>query len=101
MENREIVLFFSLVIFISLFFFSFFLNYLSSLYSGINLFKLDLKKKKKTRGWKKIVFVLKNGNLLFAIVCFFQVFLNIIMSQVFMEQIIETHFPDRWVKENR
>src|SRR5581483_7456821 len=99
MENREIALFFSLVIFISLFFFSFFLNYLSSLYSGINLFKLDLNKKKKTRGWKKVVFVLKNGNLLFAIVCFLQVFLNIIMSQVFMEQIIEAHFPDHWVKE--
>ncbi len=102
MGNREITSLLPLGVFLGLFFLSFFLNYLSSLYSGLNLFKLDLNKKKKDKSWKKVVFIFKNGNLLFAIICFFQVFLNIAMSQVFMEEIIENQLPpEHWVKENR
>ena len=74
-----------LVVFISLFSLSFFLNYLSVLYSDINLFKIDLvKKRKDKRQTKKLIFILKNGNLLFAVVCICQVFLNISMSEVFV-----------------
>lgn len=74
--------------------FSFFLNYLSALYSEANLFKIDLvKKRKDKRQIKKLTFILKNGNLLFAIICFCQVFLNIFISEIFMnslgQQILE------------
>ena len=64
---------------------SFFLNYLSALYSEANLFKIDLvKKRKDKRKIKKLVFVLKNGNLLFAVVCIYQVFINIFLSEIFV-----------------
>lgn len=64
---------------------SFFLNYISALYSDANLFKIDLVKKRKDKSqFKKLIFILKNGNLLFAVICFYQVFLNIFLSEVFM-----------------
>lgn len=67
---------------------SFFLNYLSALYSEVNLFKIDLvKKRKDKRKIKKLVFILKNGNLLFAAVCICQVFLNIFLSEIFVNVI--------------
>src|SRR2546430_12454640 len=74
------------IIFFLLLGFSFFLNYISALYSEVNLFKIDLVKKRKDEGQtKKLIFILKNGNLLFAIICFCQVFLNIFMSDLFMK----------------
>src|SRR5205823_7454908 len=73
------------IIFFLLLGFSFFLNYLSALYSEVNLFKVDLVKKRKDKGkTKKLIFILKNGNLLFALICILQVFLNIFMSDLFM-----------------
>ena len=64
---------------------SFFLNYLSALYSDASLFKVDLAKKRKDKKKvKKVIFILKNSNLLFAVVCFLQVFLNIFSSEIFM-----------------
>lgn len=74
-----------ITVFLLLLVFSFFLNYLSALYSEVNLFKIDLvKKRKDKKGFKKIIFIIKNGNLLFAVVCVCQVFLNIIISHIFM-----------------
>jgi len=72
-----------LAIFILLFSLSFFLNYLSSLYTEASLFKIDLITKKNQQT-KKLIFILKNSNLLFAIVCICQVFLNIFLSEIFV-----------------
>src|SRR3954465_4130544 len=72
--------------------FSFFLNYVLALYSEADLFKIDLSKKNKDPKFKKLLFVLKNSQLLFAIVSFLQVFLNIFMSTVFLERIEEEVF---------
>lgn len=70
---------------------SFFLNYISALYSDVNLFKVDLVKKRKDKiRTKKLIFILKNGNLLFAIICICQVILNIFMSDIFMTSAGET-----------
>ncbi|WNE41154.1 MAG: Inosine-5'-monophosphate dehydrogenase [Mycoplasmataceae bacterium] len=75
------------VTFLVLFLFSFFLNYISALYSDVNLFKIDLVKRRKGEmKFKKLIFILKNGNLLFATICFYQVFLNIFISDLFMER---------------
>jgi len=71
--------------FLLLFSISFFLNYLSALYSDASLFKVDLvKKRKDKKKVKKLVFILKNSNLLFAVICFCQVFLNIFLSEIFV-----------------
>jgi putative hemolysin len=86
MKLSEILSFTPLIIFFVLLGVSFLLNYLSALYSDVNLFKIDLvKKRKDKRKSKKLIFILKNGNLLFAIVCICQVFLNIFMSEIFMQ----------------
>jgi CBS domain containing-hemolysin-like protein len=88
MEISEVLSFSLLVSFLFLLSFSAFLNYISALYSEVNLFKVDLVKKRKDEGRiKKLIFILKNGNLLFAIICFCQVFLNIFLSQIFMSGI--------------
>ena len=77
-----------LATFALLFVLSFFLNYLSALYSDVNLFKIDLVKKRKNKQKiKKLLFILKNGNLLFAVVCVCQVFLNIFLSEIFVSGI--------------
>src|SRR6266511_2399480 len=77
-------------VFFLLLIFSFFLNYLSALYSDVNLLKIDLvKKREDKKRVKKLIFILKNGNLLFAVVCFLQVFINIISSDIFMGTISE------------
>ena len=68
-------------------FLSFFLNYILALYSEADLFKIDLTKKNKDLKSKKLFFVLKNGQLLFAIVSFLQVFLNIFISTVFLDRV--------------
>src|SRR3954471_16570083 len=74
-----------ITIFFSLLLFSFFLNYVSALYSDVNLFKIDLVRRRQDKvRLKKLIFILKNGNLLFAMICICQVFLNIIVSDVFM-----------------
>ena len=74
-----------IVVSFSLFALSFFLNYLSSLYSDVNFFKVDLiRKRKGEQQTKKLIFILKNGHLLFAVVCIFQVFLNIFLSEIFI-----------------
>jgi len=88
MKISEILSFSLIVVFISLLGFSFFLNYISALYSEANLFKIDLVKKRKDRKRsQKLIFILKNGNLLFAVICVYQVFLNMFLSEIFMSGI--------------
>ena len=77
--------FFTIISLISLLLFSFFLNFSSSLYSEIDLFRLDLTKKRKSLNKKKLIFVLKNSYLFFAVVCFFQVVINFFISSVLVE----------------
>jgi hypothetical protein len=85
MPINELLSFSLLTVFITLFGLSFFLNYLSALYSEVNLFKIDLVKKRKDKEQtKKLFFILKNGNLLFAVVCICQVFLNLFLSEIFV-----------------
>lgn len=83
------ILFF--IFFLSL---SFFLNYLSSLYSEADLFKINLAKARKKKNFKKLIFVLKNGQLLFALVSFLQVIINITVSNVFLDNIDEKFFEN-------
>ncbi|MCE8162675.1 MAG: DUF21 domain-containing protein [Candidatus Moeniiplasma glomeromycotorum] len=73
-----------LAVVLPLVFFSFFLNYLSSSYSEANLFKLDLTQKKNKTVWK-LIFILKNGHLLFTLICFIQVIVNTLISAVLIE----------------
>jgi CBS domain containing-hemolysin-like protein len=89
MKNSEFLSIVPLTLtFLTLFLFSFFLNYISALYSDANLFKIDLvRRRKDEKNFKKLIFILKNGNLLFATICFYQVFLNIFISDLFMERI--------------
>src|SRR6266516_3534124 len=55
---------------------------------GFSFFNIDLIKKRKNKARiKKLIFILKNGNLLFAVICVCQVLLNIFMSDVFMTSI--------------
>src|SRR4051794_29621164 len=83
-------------LFAFLFGLSFFLNYLSALYSDVNLFKIDLVKKRKKEGkTKKLIFILKNGNLLFAVVCVYQVFLNISLSEIFVGSLSQPFLEKR------
>ena len=83
-------------LFASLFGLSFFLNYLSALYSDVNLFKIDLVKKREKEGkTKKLIFILKNGNLLFAVVCVYQVFLNISLSEIFVGSLSQPFLEKR------
>ena len=56
------------------------MNYVSALYSEADLFKIDLTKRRKTKKIKKLLFVLKNGQLLSATISFSQVFINFFMS---------------------
>ena len=85
MKFSEILSLSLIAIFFLLLGISFLLNYISALYSDINLFKIDLvKKRKDKRRSKKLIFILKNGNLLFAVICVCQVFLNIFLSEIFM-----------------
>jgi len=77
-----------MAVFFFLLAFSFLLNFLSALYSDVNLFKIDLVRKNQNKAnIKKLIFILKNGNLLFVIVCICQVFLNIFTSEIFMASI--------------
>ena len=85
MKISEILSLSLLATFFLLLILSLFLNYLSALYSDASLFKVDLAKKRKDKKKvKKVIFILKNSNLLFAVVCFLQVFLNIFSSEIFM-----------------
>lgn len=66
---------------------SFFLNYVSSSYAEIDLFKIDLVSKKNQKVNQKLVFILKNNHLLFTVVCFIQVILNMLVSTMLVEKI--------------
>ena len=91
MKISELLPFTYTIAFFSLLIFSLFLNYISAVYSDVNLFKIDLTKRK---GDKKLTFVLKNGNLLFVLICVYQVIINIFMSDMFM-----TNIGDPFLKE--
>jgi putative hemolysin len=92
MPFEKLIAFLPLIFFIFLLFASFFLNYISSLYSEADLFKIDLTKERKKRKFKKLVFVLKNGHLLFAVISFLQVILNMFISIMSLERIDERLF---------
>ncbi|KLL04533.1 MAG: hymolysin-related protein [Mycoplasmataceae bacterium RV_VA103A] len=88
MKISEILSLSLIATFLLLLGFSFFLNYISALYSEANLFKIDLvKKRKDKKRSQKLIFILKNGNLLFAVICVYQVFLNMFLSEIFMSGI--------------
>jgi len=69
----------------SFLFFSFFLNFSSSIYSEVDLFGLDLTKERKTSNSRKLLFILKNNYLFFAVVCFLQVIINFFLSFVIID----------------
>jgi len=85
-------IFLPIIIFFILLSFSFFLNYISSLYSEADLFKLDLNKEKKKKKFKKLIFILKNNQLLFILISFIQVMLNMVITVIFIEKIDEKIF---------
>ena len=78
---------FSLLAIVPPLFLSFFLNYVSSSYAEIDLFKLDLVSKKNQKVNQRLIFILKNNHLLFTVVCFIQVILNMLVSTVLVEKI--------------
>src|SRR5687767_11177507 len=85
-----------LLISLSLLFFTAFFNYISSLYSSVDLFKLDVTGKNKTKNKrvKKLFFVLKNNYLLFVVICFFQVIISFFLSIMlndFLGEFFEYH----------
>jgi hypothetical protein len=80
MPKDELIKIFPIILFFSLLTVSFLLNYVSALYSEADLFKIDLTKRRKTKKIKKLLFVLKNGQLLSATISFSQVFINFFMS---------------------
>jgi len=80
MPKNELIKFFPITFFFSLLIISFLLNYVSALYSEADLFKIDLTKRRKTKKIKRLLFVLKNGQLLSATISFSQVFINFSMS---------------------
>lgn len=84
MKISELLPLTSIIFFLLLLILSLFLNYISAVYSEINLFKVDLVKKSKD---KKLVFILKSGNILFTVICIYQVLINIFMSDMFMSNI--------------
>lgn len=80
MPKNELTKIFPIILFFSLLITSFLLNYVSALYSEADLFKIDLTKRRKTKKIKRLLFVLKNGQLLSATISFSQVFINFSMS---------------------
>jgi putative hemolysin len=101
MLNNELIKFLPILLLPSLLITSCLLNYISALYSEADLFKVDLTKGRKTRKIKKLLSVLKNGQLLSATVSFWQVFLNLFMSFFITKMISEnTKFLEKlWVGE--
>jgi len=80
MPNNELIKIFPIIFFFAFLLTSFLLNYVSALFSEADLFKIDLTKRRKTKKIKKLLFVLKNGQLLSATISFSQVFINFFMS---------------------
>ena len=80
MPSNELTKIFPIILFFAFLLTSFLLNYVSALYSEADLFKIDLTKRRKTKKIKKLLFVLKNGQLLSATISFSQVFINFFMS---------------------
>src|SRR5207247_1917509 len=90
--------FLSLTLVPLLIFLSFFLNFLSSLYSEVDLFKVDLTKNKANKQeFKKVSFVLKNNQLFFAIICFIQVIFNLFVSLLIFENMEEEFIQRLWI----
>lgn len=77
--------------FVLILFNSFFLNYISSLYSDINLFKFDISNKKLTTEKKKTIFVFKNINLLLTNISFWQVIHNFLLSSYYIEEFLKSY----------
>ena len=70
MEEKGQV-FISLIFATLLLFFAGFFNYISALYTDVDLFKIDLTKLgKKKKKLKRLAFVVKNNYLLFVVICF-------------------------------
>jgi CBS domain containing-hemolysin-like protein len=76
LKNQVLI---SLIISGVLLFFVGFFNYISALYSDVDLFKIDLAQQPKKKK-KKIVFVAKNSYLLFVVICFLQVIASFFFS---------------------
>jgi len=73
--------------------FSVFLNFISVLYSSIDLSSVDLTKKATDKSLGKLFYILRHNYLIFIVVCFLQTFLNIILSTVGLSYL-------KWINEN-
>jgi len=89
--HSHLVNFFLFIVLVSV---SFFLNYISALYSEFDLFKVDLTKELKQKKNDKLSFVIKNGNLLFAINYFVQVIINWFISISLIEKLEKELFEN-------
>lgn len=65
------------------------LNFISSLYSGIDISKIDLSrlKRKKHKKVRRIIYIIRNNYLLFVGTSFFSAFLNLGLSKITFEKI--------------
>lgn len=92
--------YFTITSLLSFLLFSFFLNFSSSIYSDVDLFGLDLAKRKKTLNGRKLLFILKNSYLFFAVVCFLQVIINFFVSFVVIDNMDDDFVKRLWVGRN-
>jgi putative hemolysin len=101
MPNNELIKLLPIFLFLSFLTISSFLNYISALYSEADLFKVDLTKGRKTTKIKKLLFVLKSGQMLSATISFWQIFLNLSMSYLITKMISENEkfLKKLWVGE--
>jgi len=73
--------------------FSVFLNFVSVLYSSIDLSSVDLTKKTADKSLGKLFYILRHNYLIFIVICFLQTFLNIILSTVGLSYL-------KWINED-
>jgi len=87
--------FFSIFFLFIAFFFIFLLNFISSIYSEVDLFNFDIAVEQKKLKNKKFFFVLKNNHFIFISVIFFQMIINSLISILFFDKIQENLFSKK------
>src|SRR4051812_8410317 len=66
--------------------FASFLNFISALYSDIDISKIDLSRvNRKKKPTKKIIYIIKNGYFLFVGICIILIFFHISSSRIIIE----------------
>src|SRR3954467_5658558 len=83
-SQTEIISIIASLIIVSFFlFFAGFLNFVSSLYSDIDISKIDLSKvSRKKKKIKKIIYIIKNNSFLFVGTSVLSVVLNVVISRI-------------------